>query len=77
MANVNSMPDRKKLSMLINKQRRRVLQASAIATCLGHALDAESTCAMSDVTDAISELLESAAAGLDPVSLGLSAKANI
>jgi hypothetical protein len=67
-----------RLVLAIEAQRRRVFQVSAIAACLGHAL--EDVCApgtlapeLQNVTDAMIKLLDDAVAGLDPSVLKLSA----
>jgi hypothetical protein len=64
------------LVLAIEAQRRRMFQVSAIAVCLGHAL--ENVCApgklapeLQNVTDAMIQLLDDAAAGLDPIVLKL------
>jgi hypothetical protein len=65
-----------KLILAIEAQRRRVFQVSAIAACLGHAL--EDVCApgqlapeLQNVTDVMIRILDDAAAGLDPSALNL------
>lgn len=64
------------LVLAIEAQRRRMFQVSAIAACLGHAL--EDVCApgklapeLQNVTDAMIQLLDDAVAGLDPIVLKL------
>lgn len=66
------------LVLAIEAQRRRMFQVSAIAACLGHAL--EDICApgklapeLQNVTDAMIQLLDDAVAGLDPTVLKLHA----
>jgi hypothetical protein len=65
-----------RLVLAIEAQRRRMFPVSAIAACLGHAL--EDVCApgrlapeLQNVTDAMIQLLDDAAAGLDPTVLRL------
>lgn len=65
-----------RLVLAIETQRRRMFQVSAIAACLGHAL--EDVCApgrlapeLQNVTDAMIQLLDDAVAGLDPTVLNL------
>lgn len=65
-----------KLVVAIEAQRKRVFQVSAIAACLGHALEDFSvpgTLApeLQNVTDVMIQLLDDAAAGLDPTTLNL------
>ena len=62
--------------LAIELQRKRIFQVSAIAACLGHAL--EDVCApgklapeLQNVTDAMIQLLDDAVAGLDPTVLDL------
>jgi hypothetical protein len=64
------------LVLAIEAQRRRMFQVSAIAACLGHAL--EDVCApgklapeLQNVTDAMIQLLDDAVAALDPTVLKL------
>lgn len=64
------------LALAIEAQRRRLFQVSAIAACLGHALvEACARCQLTpdleNVTDAMIQLLDEAAAGLDPTVLKL------
>jgi hypothetical protein len=66
------------LVLAIEAQRRRLFQVSAIAACLGHSLvEACARCPMAselqNVTDAMIQLLDDAAAGLDPTVLNLPA----
>ncbi len=68
-----------RLVLAIEAQRRRMFQVSAIAACLGHAL--EDVCVpgklapeLQNVTDAMIQLLDDAAAGLDPTALRLRAR---
>lgn len=68
-----------RLVLAIEAQRRRVFQVSAIAACLGHALQdvsAPGTLApeLQNVTDVMIHLLDDAAAGLDPTVLNLPAR---
>jgi hypothetical protein len=65
-----------KLVLAIEAQRRRMFQVSAIAACLGHAL--QDVCApgmlapeLQNVTDVMIRILDDAAAGLDPSALNL------
>jgi hypothetical protein len=65
-----------KLVLAIETQRRRMFQVSAIAACLGHAL--QDVCApgilapeLQNVTDIMIRILDDAAAGLDPSALNL------
>ncbi|HKU17499.1 MAG TPA: hypothetical protein VJQ52_24105 [Steroidobacteraceae bacterium] len=67
-----------RIVLTIEAQRRRLFQVSAIAACLGHAL--EDICApgklapeLQNVTDAMIQLLDDAAAALDPSILKLQA----
>ena len=69
-----------RLVLAIEAQRKRMFQVSAIAACLGHALQdaaAPSTLApeLQNVTDVMIQLLDDAAAGLDPTALNLPARA--
>jgi hypothetical protein len=75
---VNTDPESRDASLVlaIEAQRRRMFQVSAIAACLGHAL--EDVCApgklapeLQNVTDAMIQLLDDALAGLDPTVLKL------
>jgi hypothetical protein len=66
------------LVLAIEAQRRRMFQVSAIAACLGQAL--EDVCApgklapeLQNVTDAMIQLLDDALTGLDPIVLKLPA----
>jgi hypothetical protein len=68
-----------RLVLAIEAQRRRMFQVSAIAACLGHALQdvsAPGTLApeLQNVTDVMIQLLDDAAAGLDPTALNLPAR---
>lgn len=65
-----------KLVLAIEAQRRRMFQVSAIAACLGHAL--QDVCApgqpapeLQNVTDVMIRILDDVAAGLDPSALNL------
>lgn len=69
-----------RLVLAIEAQRKRMFQVSAIAACLGHAL--QDVCApgahapeLQSVTDVMIQLLDDAAAGLDPTVLNLPARA--
>jgi hypothetical protein len=64
------------LVLAIQAQRRRMFQVSAIAACLGHALENVSApgklaAELQNVTDAMIQLVDDAAAGLDPSVLKL------
>lgn len=75
-ADLDPSPDDTTLALAIEVQRRRMFQVSAIAACLGHSL--QDVCApgslapeLQNVTDAMIQLLDDAAAGLDPSVLNL------
>lgn len=62
--------------LAIDVQRRRIFQVSAIAACLGHALEDVSAPGklapeLQNVTDAMIQLLDDVVAGLDPTVLNL------
>jgi hypothetical protein len=64
------------LLLAIEAQRRRIFQVSAIAACLGQALEdvctpGEVAPELQNVTDAMIHLLDDAAAGLDPTVLNV------
>jgi hypothetical protein len=66
------------LLLAIEAQRRRMFQASAIAACLGRALEDVSAPGklapeLQNVTDVMIQLLDDAVAGLDPTVLKLPA----
>jgi hypothetical protein len=71
-----------RLVLAIEAQRRRMFQVAAIAACLGHAL--QDVCApgtlapeLQSVTDVMIQLLDDAAAGLDPTALNLPTHATL
>jgi hypothetical protein len=68
-----------RLVIAIEAQRKRMFQVSAIAACLGHALEDVSAPGalapeLQNVTDVMIQLLDDAAAGLDPTALKLPAR---